>query len=135
MQLPFERQHAFKMTKHHLLFEKPQWEARPKSRAVRLMGSYVVGAVRAPHDYLHDVIKPVSVPSLPVLKLLEDVGRTYQLWANDNERIDQILEELIGFANFTTSPQQCHETIEVATSIEAQMAILGIMKGVNYRHA
>lgn len=97
------------------------------------MGSYVVGMVRAPHDYLHDAMKPVPVPGLPVLKVMEEVGRAYQLWRDDDERMNQILIDLVGFATFTSSPQQCHETLEVATSIEAQMAIVGLMKHVKVK--
>lgn len=133
MQLPYKRQNALIETRHHLLFERPQWEARPKSKRVRLLGSYVVGMVRAPHDYLHDAIKPVPVPSLPVLNVMEDIGRSYSGWRDDDQRMDQIVTELMGFAMFTSSPQQCHETIEVATSIEAQMAVVGLMRHVKVK--
>ena len=127
MQLPYHRKDAFRQTRHHLLFEKPYWEATPRSRDVRQMGSYIVSVVRAPHDYLHGALKPVPVPSIPVLKVMHEVGHAHQLWHDDNERIDQMLTELVGFATFTSSPQQCHEMLEVTTSIEAQMAVIGLL--------
>lgn len=130
MQLPFERQHCEKMTRHHLLFEKPQWEARPKSTAVRQMGTFVVGVVRAPHDYVHAALKPVPVPGIEVLKVMEDIGHSYQLWHDDEQRIEAVINELVGFANFTHSPRQCHEALEVVTSIEAQMAVIGLMRSI-----
>jgi len=94
------------------------------------MGTYVVGVVRAPHDYLHGAMKPVPVPGIEVLKVMEDIGHSYQLWHDDDQRIERVVDELVGFANFTSSPRQCHETLEVVNSIEAQMAIIGLMRSI-----
>lgn len=134
MKTPFERENAGSMTRHNLLFEKPEWKAFDKSRRVRELGSFVVGAVRSHHDYLHNTIKPVPVPGVVVLDAMYEFGREYVGWQNDRTRIDRILDNMIGFAKATRSPEQCHQMIEVATSIEAQMGVLAFMKNIKPRY-
>jgi len=130
VKLPFDRQNAEAITRHHLLFEKPQWEYYEASRSVSRLGSFVVGAVRSHHDYLHATFKPVPVPGFKVLDILYGIGKAFSGFHNDQERTDQILEEMIGFAKSTPSPEQCHDMLGVAVSIEAQMSLLGLMKGI-----
>ncbi len=127
---PFERQHAKSMTRHHLLFEKPEWKASQKSREVHEMGAYVVGAVRFSHDYLHLVVRPVIVPGVKVLDVMHDLGHEYASWHNDADRTSKILDNIAYFARTTRSPQQANEAIQVATSIEAQMSLLGFMNNI-----
>ena len=130
MNIPFERPHANSITRHHLLFEKPEWKKRTRSKEVHQLGSFIVDVVRSDHDYLHNIIKPVPVPGLPVLNVMRDIGYAYSENDNDANRVEYMLDDLIDFAKFTTSPQQCHEMLEVATSLDAQMCILGFMKAI-----
>jgi len=130
MKLPFDRQNAETITRHHLLFEKPQWESYQRSRDVSQLGSFVVAAVRSHHDYLHATFKPVPVPGYKVLDTLYDMGKAHSSFRNDQERTNQMLEEMVGFARSTPSPEQCHDMLGVAVSIEAQMSLLGLMKGL-----
>jgi len=131
---PFERQQADSLTRHHLLFERPEWIAGTESRQVRQLGAFVVGASRSTHDYLHNVIKPLHVPSRPVLSVVHDLGREYSGWSSDSDRISHILEEMVGFARSTPSPQLCHETLDIAVSLDAQMGIINFMKTIKPRN-
>ena len=130
MKTPFQRQHAGRETRHHLLFEKPQWIAQPRSKQVRELGAYVVGAKRAPHDYLHSVIQPVPVPTANVLDAMMDIGREYVGWQSDQDRIDRMMDSFTGYAIGTRSPENAHGMLTVMSSIEAQMAVIGLHKGI-----
>lgn len=132
---PFERQQAYRTTRHHLLFEKPEWRAKPKSKTVHELGSFIVAAVRAPHDYVHIAMKPVPVPDMPVLSFMHDLGKEYSGWQNDNNRISAMVSEMSNFAITARSPQQSHEMIQVITSIEAQMCVINLMKGIKPHNA
>jgi hypothetical protein len=134
MKTPLERQHAGRDTRHHLLFEKPTWKANPKSRQVHEMGSYIIGMKRAPHDYLHSVIQPVPVPTSDVLDCMFEVGREYVGWQNDANRIDRMMDAFTGYAKGTRSPENAHGMLTVMSSLEAQMAIAGLHKGIRPRY-
>lgn len=126
---PFERQQANRMTRHHLFYEKPNWQA-PKAKSVRELGSFVISVPRAPHDYVHFTIPGIKPPQPKVLDVLMEVGREYQGWQNDNDRLDRITDTLAGYAQATRSPHEAHEVLTVMSSIEAQMAIVGLFKGM-----
>lgn len=130
----FERQHAKKETRHHLLFEKPQWTADPAAKRVRELGSYVIGARRDTHDYLHSVIQPVFVPVRPVLDAMMEIGREYVGWQNDATRIESILDTMAGYAIGTHSPQQAHDMTSIMTSINAQMSVIDLHRGMRPRY-
>lgn len=130
MQPPFERQQAHRTTRHHLLYEKPEWKAERKSQRVHELGSFIVRAIRAPHDYVHQVVKPVPVPNFAVLDVMYDIGREHIGIQNDADRIAKMLKDMTGFAETVPSPYQAHDMLEVATSINAQMSVLNFMKGI-----
>lgn len=131
---PLRRQHATRETRHHLLFEKPQWTSRDKPKQVRELGAYVIGIKRAPHDYLHTVVKPVPVPVNPVLDAMFEFGREYNGWQNDNDRLERILDNMTGFAKSVRSPEQADGMWQVATSIQAQLAIANYFRGAAPRY-
>lgn len=131
---PFERQQAFRNTRHHMLFEKPQWKARPKAQEVHQHGSYIIGLSRARHDYLHSVIKPVPVPHNAVLDTMMDIGKTYSGWQNDNDRVERMLDDLVGEAKAHPSPEKAHQLWEVSTSLAGQLAVVQFFKGAEPRY-
>jgi hypothetical protein len=133
MRPPFERRDARLATRHHLLHEKPEWHARSKSQQVSLLGSYVVGIIRAPHDYLHTTIKPVPVPGPRVLDTMMDLGKEYSGWSNDQRRIGAIVDEMVHFAETARSPHIADEALTVATSLAGQMAIVEFFNRRNFR--
>ena len=134
MKTPLERPNPDKMTRHHLLFEKPEWNSHHQSKTVRELGAYVVGVRRAPHDYLHGIIKPVYVPHIAVLSMMHDLGKQNSGIQNDQTKTDNIVEEMFHFARTTYSPEQAHDALHVATSIEAQMSIIAITKNITARN-
>lgn len=134
MKTPYQRLHANRETRHHLLFEKPVWTATPMAKQVRELGSYVVGVRRAPHDYLHQTITPPQVPVRPVLDAMFEIGREYAGWQNDQDRIDRMMDTFAGFAQATRSPEQADHMLGIMTSIEAQMAVVGLFKGLRPRY-
>lgn len=129
MPTPFERRDADSSTRHHLLFEKPQWHARPFSHRVSTLGAYTVGLARAPHDYLHQVIKPLKVPEKKVCDMSYDIGKEYSKVRDDETRIGQIVEELTFEAETNRSPERAHQFFELAASLSAQMAVKEYFEG------
>ena len=127
---PHQRPNASKETRHHLLFEKPEWTHWQRPKQVRELGSYIVGVKRAPHDYIHQVVKPVDIPPPGVLDVMMDVGREYIGWQNDQNRIDRMMDTFAGYAIGTRSPQNAEGMLHVMSSIEAQMSIIGLFKGI-----
>lgn len=135
MRTPLQRMHANRETRHHLLFEKPEWTAQPRPKQVRELGAYVVGVKRAPHDYLHATIQPVPVPTNDVLDAMMDIGREYVGWQNDQDRLDRMNDSFTGYAIGTRSPENAHGMLTIISSIEAQLAIIGTfqaMRGIRY---
>lgn len=129
MPTPFERREAGRQTTHHLLFERPQWHAREFSHRLSTLGSYTIDLTRAPHDYLHQIIKPVAVPSKAVCDTSYEIGQQYSKIRNDNSRLDQIVDELTHEAHVEHSPIRAHQFFELATSISAQLAVAEYFKG------
>lgn len=134
MKAPFSREHARRDTRHHLLFEKPQWNLTDSSKRVRELGSYVIGVKRGAHDYLHQVIKPVEVPTKPVLDFMFEVGREYVGWQNDQDRLDRILDGLTGFAKSHRSPEVADSAWHIAASISGQLAVVSYFRDVQPRY-
>lgn len=134
MREPFERQHARRDTRHHLFFNKPEWNAFPSSQRVRELGSFVVGVKRAPHDYLHQHITPPVVPPKPVLDATFEIGREYIGWQNDNDRLELILDGMVGFAKSHRRPEMADGMWHLASSIQAQLAIAQFFKGAAPRY-
>jgi hypothetical protein len=99
-----------------------------------MMGGYVVGCIRSHHDYIHENIQPVPVPGLRVLDTMYEIGRESIGLQNDQNRMKHILDGLVGYAMSPGSAQECHDMLRVATSIEAQMSILGLMRGIKPKY-
>ena len=134
MKPPLKRMHASSETRHHLLFEKPEWTARHKAKRVRELGAYVVGVKRAPHDYLHAAVQPVPVPNNQVLDAMFEIGREYVGWQNDQNRIESMMDCFAGYAKGTKSPHQAHDMLSIMTSLDAQMSIIGMFKDLRPRY-
>lgn len=134
MKTPFQRLHARNDTRHHLFFERPEWNSTESSKRVRELGSFVIAVKRAPHDYLHQHIKPPTVPVKPVLDAAFELGREYVGWQNDQDRLDRILDGMTGFAKSTRSPEQADGMWNLCTSISGQLAIVNYFRGAQPRY-
>lgn len=51
-------------TRHHILFEKALWMARPESRRVRTNGGLIVKLGQAEHTALHQTVSNVPPPNI-----------------------------------------------------------------------
>lgn len=134
MKTPFQRAHRASETRHHLFFEKPEWNATEASKRVRELGSFVIGIRRAPHDYLHRTMDSVAVPVKPVLDAVYELGREYVGHQNDSDRLERILDGMTGYAKSVRSPEQADGMWSLATTISAQLAIAEFWRGAKPRY-
>lgn len=131
---PFERAQANRNTRHHLLPKEPWW-GQPKPREVSQLPAFIMNAARAPHDYLHLVTKPPIIPVRPVLNMMYEVGREYSHgWNDDKSRLDRMMDCFAGYAQATRSPEQAHGTLAVMASLESQMSVIEMFKGLRPRY-
>lgn len=134
MRTPFTRHHARSNTRHHLFFEKPDWNANHYSQRVRELGTFVVAVKRAPHDYLHSHIQPPAVPVKAVCDAAFELGREFVGWQNDNDRLDRVLDGMTGFAKAARSPEQADGMWNLCTSISGQLAVVNFFKAAQPRY-
>lgn len=59
-------------SRHHILFERQLWQARPETRRLRGMGSLMVRLDDEVHSELHKVVTTIPVPNVYVVRYMLD---------------------------------------------------------------
>lgn len=115
---------------HHLLWRRKAWNSRSElHRKVRLMRPYTVGLRRYWHDEIHAVVEPLSPPTVPVAKLMGEIGLAHGDWNDDFSRMEVMLDEMAGVVR-TERPEIADGMVNVMSHITAQLGIMSLAKSL-----
>lgn len=117
-------------SKHHMLHTRRDWNSTIEGREVRRLNAYQINLPSDWHERLHVVTDRIVPPVKPVLEALHDFGTAYQgnEWHDPQTRMPNLIDNMVGYATATRSPEEADQMLDVAASIEAQMGVYGLWK-------